>query len=153
MPIRRPIAVAAAALILAAPVSAQIPVVAVQAEEAAPTAAGTPEPDLDALLWIARPLVVFADTAADPRFGQQMQMIETGRAELEDRRVIVLVDTDPAANGPLRRHLRPRGFGLVLIDTDGAVVQRRPAPTSVRELSGMIDRLPSRREETGSRRP
>jgi hypothetical protein len=135
----------------------QMPVVAVQAQEM-PTAAAAeadvvPEPDLDALLWVARPLVVFADTPNDPRYGQQMRMLESGMDVLEDRRVIVLTDTDPDANGPLRRTLRPRGFGLVLIDTDGTVVQRRPSPTSVRELSGTIDRLPSRREETGSRRP
>ena len=66
--------------------------------------------------------------------------------------MIVLVDTDPAGNGPLRQTLRPRGFGIVLIDTDGSVVQRKPAPLTSRELINTIDRLPSRRQETGSRR-
>jgi hypothetical protein len=110
------------------------------------------QPDLEALLWIARPLVVFADTENDPRFRQQMAMLAEDPEVLETRNVVVLVDTDPAANGPLRRELRPRGFGIVLIDTDGSVVQRRPAPTSIRELSRTIDRLPSRRQETGSMR-
>lgn len=112
----------------------------------------TAQPTLDALLWVARPLVVFADTPNDPRFSQQMALIEENRAALEERLVVVLTDTDPAAQGPLRQALRPRGFGLVLIDTDGSIVQRRPAPTTVRELAGTIDRLPSRRQETGSRR-
>jgi hypothetical protein len=137
-----------------------VPIVAVQAEEAPTDAAAAaeagidaaPEPDLDALLWVARPLVVFADTANDPRYVQQMTALVGGMAELEDRRVVVLTDTDPAANGPLRRALRPRGFGIVLIDTDGSVVQRRPSVTTVRELAGTIDRLPSRRQEIGSRR-
>ena len=40
----------------------------------------------------------------------------------------------------------------MLIDTDGSVVQRRPAPTTARELINLIDRLPSRRLESGSRR-
>jgi hypothetical protein len=40
----------------------------------------------------------------------------------------------------------------VLIDTDGSIVQRRPAPTTAREIINLIDRLPSRRQETGSRR-
>lgn len=150
MPILRVIAVAALALAFAVTAQAQreqqTPIVAAT-ETAAPA-----EPDLEDLLWVARPLVVFADSAADPRFGQQMQMLEDGGAELDDRLVVVLTDTDPAANGPLRQALRPRGFGLVLLDTDGSVVQRRPAPTTVRELSGTIDRLPSRRQETGSRR-
>jgi hypothetical protein len=120
------------------------------AQGAAPEAAA--EVDLDAFLWTARPLVVFADTPDDPRFIQQMDMLDRGTAELEDLRVVVLTDTDPAAKGPLRQALRPRGFGIVLIDVDGVVVQRRPTPTSVRELAGTIDRLPSRRQETGSRR-
>lgn len=149
--------VAAAALLLVAPLGAwaqvQAAVVSVQSEELEIGDAAAEDIDLDDLLWVARPLVVFADTSADPRFSQQMQMIEAGIDVLTDRRVVVLTDTDPDANGPLRTALRPRGFGLVLIDTDGTVIQRRPSPTSVRELSGTIDRLPSRREETGSRRP
>ena len=111
------------------------------------------QPDLDSLQWIARPLVVFADTPDDPKFVQQMGWLEADPEPLADRRVVVLTDTDPAANGPLRQRLRPRGFGLVLIDTDGRVAQRRPLPATVREISNMIDRTPSRRQETGSHRP
>ena len=80
-------------------------------------------------------------------------MLEADPEPLVERHVVVLSDTDPAANGPLRQRLRPRGFGLVLIDIDGTVAQRRPVPTTVRELVNLIDRMPSRREETGSRRP
>lgn len=153
MPIPRSSAVALAAALLAAPVAfaqeeVQTPAAAVQ--EQAPEAA---QPALDELLWAARPLVVFADSPDDPRYAQQMAMLGEGAADLEERKVVVLTDTDPAAQGPLRRELRPRGFGVVLIDTDGLVVQRRPAPTTVRELTGTIDRLPSRRDEIGSRRP
>jgi hypothetical protein len=156
MPISRLILVATLAVPVACGAAAQeriveaTPIVVVQAasEGVAPD-----EPDLAELLWVARPLVVFADSPNDPRYAQQIAMLDAGRSDLDDRRVVVLVDTDPAANGPLRRALRPRGFGLVLIDTDGSVIQRRPSPTTVRELSGTIDRLPSRREETGSRRP
>ncbi len=157
MPISRLIAVAAVALSAtgaawaAEDADVQTPVAAVQA---ASGAVEPSEPDLAALLWIARPLVVFADSPNDPRYAQQMRHARGRRgATSTDRRVIVLTDTDPPANGPLRRALRPRGFGIVLIDTDGSVVQRRPTPTTVRELTGTIDRLPSRREETGSRRP
>lgn len=117
------------------------------------TAVAAEQPDLESLQWVARPLVVFADTPEDPRFVQQMTLLDEDPQALEDRRVVVLTDTDPAANGPLRQRLRPRDFGLVLIDTDGHVAHRRPIPVSVRELSNMIDRMPSRREETGSRRP
>lgn len=153
-----PISQSFAAMLAAAALATVIPAFA-QEEVQTPAAAvqaGAPEadePDLEQLLWVARPLVVFADAPEDPRFVQQMRMLEAGAADLEERKVVVLTDTDPAAEGSLRRELRPRGFGLVLIDTDGLIVQRRPAPTTVRELSGAIDRLPSRREEIGSRRP
>jgi Domain of unknown function (DUF4174) len=145
---------AGAALMLAHAAAAQ----AVDAEQlpaaAASDSAGEPEPapTLDELQWAARPIVVFADSANDPRFVQQLRMLDERMAELEERDVIVLTDTDPAARGPLRRELHPRGFNLVLIDKDGTVAQRRPAPTTARELINLIDRMPSRRQETGSRR-
>jgi Domain of unknown function (DUF4174) len=109
-------------------------------------------PNLDSLKWVARPFVVFADNADDPRFIQQMRMLEADPGPLTERRVVVLTDTDPETGGPLRQRLRPVDFGVVLIDTDGSVAQRRPVPTSVREIANMIDRMPSRRQETGSRR-
>ncbi len=126
-----------AALLLAAPVHAQDP------------------PDQPALADLigSRPLVVFADTPEDPAFVQQMQWLVAEPDPLVERRVVVLIDTDPAANGPLRQRLHPHGFGIVLIDTDGSIARRRPLPATVREISNMIDRKPSRRRETGSNRP
>ena len=115
-------------------------------------AAGDTTPTL-AELKGSRPVVIFADDTEDPKFVQQMALLEALPEELEKRRVVVLTDTDPAANGPLRQQLRPQGFGVVLIDVDGSVAQRRPLPTSVRELVNFIDRTPSRRQETGSQRP
>jgi hypothetical protein len=132
---------------------APTPAVAVERAEAEAETGAEMPPTLDDLLWVARPLVVFADSANDPRFQQQVAELETRIPEFEDRRVVVLTDTDPAARGPLRQELRPRGFGVVLIDTDGTVVQRRPSVTTAREILNLIDRLPSRRQETGSRRP
>lgn len=132
---------------------ATTPAVAVDRAEAEARTAAEMPPTLDELLWVARPLVVFADSANDPRFRQQIQALEERGPDLEDRGVFILTDTDPAARGALRQELRPRGFGLVLIDTDGTVVQRRPSVTSAREIINLIDRLPSRRQETGSRRP
>lgn len=82
-----------------------------------------------------------------------MRMLAADPVPLAERNVVVLSDADPAANGPLRQRLRPRDFGLVLIDVDGSVAHRRPLPATVREIANMIDRMPSRREETGSRRP
>lgn len=118
--------------------------------------AGTdlPEPPLiteaDALepfLWLARPVVVFADTPNDPRFIQQMQLLEARKEDLFRRDVVVLVDTDPAANSELRRTLRPRGFMLVIVGKDGKVAFRKPAPWDVREITRAIDKMPVRKQE------
>ncbi|MGB0903462.1 MAG: DUF4174 domain-containing protein, partial [Mangrovicoccus sp.] len=84
------------------------------------------------LQWIARPVIVFADTPNDPRFIQQMQRLTARPAPLIERDVVVITDTDPAARSPLRQELRPRGFSMVLIGKDGQVKLRKPAPWDVR---------------------
>ncbi len=101
----------------------------------------------DEFLWQARPVVIFADTPADSHFIAQMKMVEARPASLMDRSAVVITDTDPAAGSEWRQRLHPRGFSLVLIDTDGRVVTRKPLPWDVREISRAIDKLPSRREE------
>ena len=110
------------------------------------------EVELDDLLWLKRPVVVFAQTPADPAFIEQMRLLEAYWSELEDRDVVVITDTDPAAKSAIREKLRPRGFMLVLIGKDGQIVMRKPTPWDVRELSRAIDKLPLRREEIRNRR-
>ncbi len=97
--------------------------------------------------WHNRPLVIFADTPDDPRFRHQMEMLAITPDELESRDVVILTDTDPDADGPLRQTLHPRDFMLVLIGKDGTVALRKPFPWSVRELSRAIDKMPMRQEE------
>jgi hypothetical protein len=144
----KPSCLALALAAMAATVTvAQTPAAAVHAEGEAE------QPALDDLLWVARPLVVFADTPNDPRLAQQLRMLDERPEDLAERDVLVLTDSAPDEAGPLRKELRPRGFGVVLIDKDGMVVRRFPTPVSAREIVNQIDRLPSRREETGSRRP
>ncbi|WP_411233988.1 DUF4174 domain-containing protein [Marivita sp. S0852] len=110
------------------------------------------EVSLDDFLWINRPVVVFADTPADPRFVQQMQLLLREYDELEVRDVVVITDTDPDAQSELRTKLRPRGFMLALIGKDGQVKLRKPLPWSVRELSRTIDKMPTRQQEIRDRR-
>ncbi len=98
-------------------------------------------------LWVKRPVVVFADSPVDPRFVEQMQLIGDRLNALEERDVVVLTDTDPAAKSPVRMKLRPRGFMLVVIAKDGTIVTRKPGPWSVREISRSIDKLPLRQQE------
>jgi hypothetical protein len=102
---------------------------------------------LEDLQWIARPVVVFANTPRDPAFQQQMEELVAEFDQLVDRDVIVIVDTDPDGDSELRRELRPRGFMLTLIGKDGGVQLRKPFPMTVRELTRTIDKSPQRQRE------
>ncbi len=103
--------------------------------------------------WDLRPLVVFADGPNDPLFLRQMDSINRELAPLDERDVVVIVDTDPEARTSVRQRLRPRGFSLVLMDKDGEVKMRKPQPWSVREITRAIDRFPLRRQEMLEQRP
>ena len=109
------------------------------------------EATLEDFLWIKRPLVVFADNPADPRFVQQMQLVPDRLDALVDRDVVVITDTDPSARSPIRRALRPNGFMLALIAKDGTILFRKPAPWHVREISRSIDKQPLRQQEVRDR--
>ena len=103
--------------------------------------------DLEAFRWIARPIVVFADTPADPRFREQLELLQARPGELTERDVIVIVDATPSDGSGVRKKLRPRGFMLALIGKDGGVKLRKPFPWDVRELSRSIDKMPLRQDE------
>ncbi|WP_371155012.1 DUF4174 domain-containing protein [Jannaschia sp. 2305UL9-9] len=105
------------------------------------------EVDIDALEWVARPVVVFANSPRDPAFIEQMEEIVKEMDRLVERDVIVVVDTDRDSGSDLRTRLRPRSFMLVLIGKDGEVKLRKPLPWTVRELSRSIDKMPMRRRE------
>lgn len=107
---------------------------------------------LDDYLWIARPLLVFASSPADPLFIQQMQYINRELDRLAERDVVVIVDTDPSAQTDVRTRLRPRSFMLALIGKDGEIKFRKPLPWSVRELTRSIDKMPIRQQEIRDRR-
>jgi len=110
-----------------------------------PVVAG--EVDYEAFKWIARPLVVFADSPLDPAFQDQMALLQREVAELVDRDILWITDTDPSQPSALRQKLRPKGFSLVLIGKDGTVKLRKPLPWDVRELSRVIDKMPMRQRE------
>ncbi|WP_371054507.1 MULTISPECIES: DUF4174 domain-containing protein [unclassified Rhodosalinus] len=144
-----------AAIILAAlaahPVTAQ-QADAAQSETAEETAEASIIRDgtdltLEEFLWVARPVVVFADSPNDPRFVQQMEEIRAREEALAYRDVVVLTDTDPSARSALRRELRPRGFMLAIIGKDGTLITRKPLPWDVREITASIDKLPLRQQE------
>ncbi|MFY0596185.1 MAG: DUF4174 domain-containing protein [Cognatishimia sp.] len=108
--------------------------------------------DIAEFQWVNRLVVVFADSPADPRFAQQMEMLEALPEELAERDVIVLSDANPALKTALRTKYRPRGFMMVLVGKDGTVYLRKPLPWDVREISRSIDKLPTRQQEIRDRR-
>lgn len=99
------------------------------------------------LMYVKRPVVVFADSPNDPNFIRQMELIARDAPELDARDVIVITDTDPDARTEVRTKLRPRGFSLVLLDKDLRPVIRKPLPWEVREITHAIDKFPLRRQE------
>lgn len=105
---------------------------------------------LEQFLWVARPIIVFADTPADPRFIEQMQLLAARPDPLLERDVVIIVDTDPSARTAIRTALRPRGFSLVVLQKDGNVGFRRPSPRDVREITRGIDNFSFRQEELRS---
>lgn len=107
--------------------------------------------NLNDFLWLKRPLVIFADTPADPLYIEQMGYITERLDVLTALDVVVITDTDPDARSELRKTLRPRGFGLVLIGKDGVIYLRKPAPWHVREIIRTIDKLPMRQQELRER--
>lgn len=110
------------------------------------------EVDMADFLWIARPVVVFANTPADPAFIRQVELIEARIGELASRDVVVLLDSDPEANSSARQTLRPRGFALAIVNKDGRVALRKPSPWDVREITRSIDKTPERQQEMSERR-
>ena len=108
--------------------------------------------NLSDFLWQARPIVVFADSENDPRFEQQIALLEEQAEALAERDVVVLTDTDASVISDLRKELRPRGFMMVLIGKDGGIKLRKASPWDVREVSRVIDKMPMRQREVRERR-
>lgn len=108
---------------------------------------------LDAQLFTTRPVVVFADSPADPNFQRQMELLARNYDALAERDVIVVTDTDPEARGEWRLRFRPRGFSLVILDKDLRPATRKPMPWDLREITAAIDRFPLRRQEVLERFP
>jgi hypothetical protein len=133
---------ALAAFALAAPV-----VAADQTETLEIVMQDATDVDLSDFIWIKRPIVVFADTPADPRFDEQLELLKSRPEALIERDVVIITDTNSAELSPLRKKLRPRGFMLVLIGKDGDVKLRKPTPWNVREITRIIDKMPMRQRE------
>lgn len=118
-----------------------------EAELPGPEIVSAADVTLSDFLWLNRLIVVFADTDRDPAFRKQMELLTVRPNDLAERDVVVVIDTNPAEKSDFREQLRPRGFSLVLVDMDGRVKLRKPAPWSTRELVHSIDKTQIRRDE------
>lgn len=105
------------------------------------------------LLFKRRPVIVFADSPADPAFLRQMELLTRYYPQFEARDVILITDTDPANPSSLRTKLRPRGFSLVLMDKDWKPSIRKPLPWEGREIINSIDKMPIARSEALEKNP
>jgi hypothetical protein len=133
--------------LLALLVAALLPISAFAQEAADFAPVPASEVVLDDLMYVKRPVVVFADSPNDPNFIRQMDLLGRDPASLLARDVVVITDTDPAARSELRKKLRPRGFSLVILDKDLKTTLRKPLPWDVREITHAIDKFPLRRQE------
>ncbi len=143
--------VAPALTALALPAALAFPAKAQEAPTFAPVPASeVVEADL---IYLRRPVVIFADSPSDPAFLRQMELLTRYYDQLAARDVILITDTDPANISALRKKLRPRGFSLVLMDKDWKPSIRKPLPWEGREIVNSIDKMPIARTEALERNP
>lgn len=102
----------------------------------------TASSDLSSYAGHATLIVIFADSLDDPDFTAQLDILRPHAEYLAARDVVLLTDTSPSANGPLRQALRPRGFSLLLINSVGTLAQRRGTVTDSQRLIRQISQMP-----------
>ena len=102
--------------------------------------------------WAQRPIVIFANSDKDPNFISQMEFLSQDSKALQERDIVVLVDTNPSITSALRKKLRPHGFAFILIGKDGQVKLRKPSPWNIREIARVIDKMPIRQQEITRKR-
>ena len=104
--------------------------------------------DLTQYRWKHRPVVIFAPSATDARYVQQIAMLKKHQDALAERDIIVFSDTSPADKGQMRAQLQPKGFDMVLVGKDGGMKLRETTPLSAEALLSTIDRMPMRQAKT-----
>jgi hypothetical protein len=103
--------------------------------------------DLDKYRWSRRLLLLFAPSETEPSYVQQRAALEAAESDLAERDMVVISDTDPEAQGALRRTFGVEGFAVLLIGKDGGVKLQRQEPITADALFAVIDAMPMRRQE------
>ncbi|MEL6914236.1 MAG: DUF4174 domain-containing protein [Pseudomonadota bacterium] len=108
--------------------------------------------DLSEFQWVARPIIVFADSPLDPAFQTQMDNLTSEIDDVIERDIVIITDTAPREESAIRIEFRPRGFQMVLLGKDGGRVLRKPFPYDMREISRSVDKQPIRQREISENR-
>ncbi len=122
--------------------------------------------DLDSLRWKNRVLVLFSPSESDASFQLQKQGLASSAQGVLERDLMVLKIVEQGqsrAGNPLlseksvqdiRKRLGAVGgsFQVLLIGKDGGVKLRSSEPVSMKDLFGLIDSMPMRQQEMGSRK-
>jgi len=122
--------------------------------------------DLNALRWKNRVLVLFSPSESDASFQSQKQGLASREEEVADRDLLILeiIEQGKSRAGnqllsiksvqDIRKRLgvQTGPFQVLLIGKDGGVKLRSREPVSIKDLFGLIDSMPMRRQEMESRK-
>ena len=118
---------------------------------------------LEAYLWKARPVIVFAPSRDAPQVAEQLKRLTRNRDPLAERDMPVFVVTPRAVTAlsggrapatlqaqELRAAygVKDDGFAVVLVGKDGGEKLRSTEPVDADRLTGLVDTMPMRRSET-----
>jgi hypothetical protein len=122
--------------------------------------------DLDSLRWKNRVIVLFSPSESDASFQLQKQGLASSAQGVLERDLMVLeiVEQGQSRAGnhllseksvqDVRKRLGVVGgsFQVLLIGKDGGVKLRSSEPVSMKDLFGLIDSMPMRQQEIGSKK-
>jgi hypothetical protein len=122
--------------------------------------------DLDSLRWKNRVLVLFSPSESDASFQAQKQGLVFGAGGVIERDLVVLEIIEQGQSrvgnqilsGKSVQDIRKRlgvhtgPFQVLLIGKDGGVKLRSSEPVSMKDLFGLIDSMPMRRQEMDSKK-
>jgi Domain of unknown function (DUF4174) len=111
-------------------------------------------PNLYALRWNSRVLLLFAPNVNDRRLTQQKQMLESQSAGLKDRDLKVFEITGCSQSDEQLRnkfHVKADSFAVVLIGKDGSKKLKHSEPADPNDIFQLIDSMPMRKDEMRQR--
>ena len=122
--------------------------------------------DPDALRWKNRILVLFSPTESDPSFRLQKKDLASSAEGVLERDLMILeilekgnsqagnmlLSEKAVEDIRMRLGARSGAFEVLLIGKDGMVKLRSAEPVPVKDLFGLIDSMPMRRQEMDNKK-